>query len=114
MPDLTVVLQLTIETQLTQFNRLLQAKEVLLSSEKYGKDMTSVNTLLNTHLDVARELDTISGKVERLKEDAALLGESYPDRLQEVMIDRKTHIIGPPQRASKPLILYNYMISLIF
>ena len=65
--------------------RWLQAKEVLLSSEDYGNDMTSANTLLNNHLDISRELDTITDKVKTLEEEAELLGDAHPNRAQEVI-----------------------------
>ena len=43
--------------------------EVLLTSEDYGTDMTSVNSLLNTHLDIERELESLSLKVRLSSEE---------------------------------------------
>ena len=64
--------------------RWISAKAVMLTSEEYGEDMTSVNTLLNTHLDIVRELDTLSEKVDKLDQDAQTLGETHPERAEEV------------------------------
>ncbi|XP_063685310.1 spectrin alpha chain-like isoform X2 [Bolinopsis microptera] len=64
--------------------RWIQAKEVLLTSEEYGEDMTTVNTLLNTHLDIVRELETLSEKVDKLEQDAETLSQTHPERADEV------------------------------
>ena len=68
------------------YSRWIQAKEVLLTSEEYGEDMTTVNTLLNTHLDIVRELETLSEKVDKLEQDAETLSETHPERAKEVRV----------------------------
>ena len=68
------------------YSRWIQAKEVLLTSEEYGEDMTTVNTLLNTHLDIVRELETLSEKVDKLEQDAETLSETHPERAEEVRV----------------------------
>ena len=57
---------------------------MLLTSEEYGEDMTSVNTLLNTHLDIVREVETLSEKVDKLEQDAENLCQTHPERSEEV------------------------------
>ena len=46
--------------------------------------MTSVNTLLNTHLDIVREVETLSEKVDKLEQDAENLCQTHPERSEEV------------------------------
>ena len=48
--------------------------------------MTTVNTLLNTHLDIVRELETLSEKVDKLEQDAETLSETHPERAEEVRV----------------------------
>lgn len=68
----------------TTLCRWIQAKAVLLTSEEHGEDMTSVNTLLKTHLDILLELETLSEKVEKLEQDAEILSQTHPERAEEV------------------------------
>ena len=48
--------------------------------------MTTVNTLLNTHLDIVRELETLSEKVDKLEQDAETLSQTHPERAEEVRV----------------------------
>lgn len=71
----------------------INEKDVIISTDDYGRDIVSVQTLQRKHEGVERDLAALAEKVENLSNEANRLCEKYPD-LSEPTLSKQNEIIN--------------------
>jgi spectrin alpha len=92
----------------------ISEKDVVLSSDEYGRDLASVQTLQRKHEGVERDLAALEDKVSTLGAEASRLRDIHSEHSEQIQSKKAEIIAYWTSLTAKAKVRYEILIILLF